>query len=29
MKSYGSFEPLLLHGATRPPPHRVLIPYPL
>jgi hypothetical protein len=29
MKSYGPFEPFLLHGATRPPPHRVSIPHPL
>jgi hypothetical protein len=28
-KPYGSFEPLLLPGATRPPPHRVSIPHPL
>jgi macrodomain Ter protein organizer (MatP/YcbG family) len=26
---YGPYEPLLLPGATRPPPHRVLIPHPL
>ena len=29
IKSYGPFEPLLLPGATRPPPHRVSIPQPL
>jgi hypothetical protein len=29
MKSYGPFEPFLLHGVTRPPPHRVSIPHPL
>jgi len=28
-KSYGPFKPLLLHGATTPPPHRVSIPHPL
>jgi hypothetical protein len=29
IKSYGPVEPLLLPGATRPPPNRVLIPHPL
>jgi len=29
IKSYGSFEPLLLLSATRPPPHQVSIPHPL
>jgi len=27
IKIYGPFEPLLLPGATRPPPHQVSIPY--
>jgi len=29
IKSYGPFEPLILRGATRPPPHQVWIPHPL
>src|SRR3990172_8521268 len=29
IKSYGPYEPLLLPGATRVPPHRVWIPHPL
>jgi hypothetical protein len=29
IKSYCLYEPLLLSGATRPPPHRVWIPHPL
>ena len=29
IKSYCLYEPLLLPGATRPPPHRVSIPHPL
>src|SRR4030066_381015 len=29
IKSYGPYEPLLLPGSTRHPPHRVSIPHPL
>jgi len=28
-KRYGPYEPLLLPGTTRPPPHRISIPHPL